>query len=196
MLSNWKTYSYICTIVSRSFQTSHSESGLNNSIRLGYCLAYISTTFEMSISMSLWTYNKSRALKRSSPIVLWKEFFINRISSTLYSLTSINCVVTVRGVADCRHLTDGRTDEGTNGRTDGRTSSVRATGVKTSLHDVKLYNVLEIRFIKNSFRSTMGEDRFNALLLLYVHKDIDNIQGGCYCLIHFPSDLFEIILRQ
>ena len=54
----------------------------------------------------------------------------------------------------------------------------------------------------------MGEDRFNALLLLYVHKDIeidiskvvemyaDNIQGGCYCLIHFPSDLFEMILRQ
>ena len=70
------------------------------------------------------------ALKRSSPIVLRKEFFINRISSTLYSLTSINCVDTVRGVADCRHLTDGRTDE----RTDGRTSSVRATGVKTSLH--------------------------------------------------------------
>jgi hypothetical protein len=34
-------------------------------------------------------------------------------------------------------------------------------------------NVLEIRFIKNSFRSTMGEDRFNALLLLYVHKDIE-----------------------
>jgi hypothetical protein len=110
MLSNWKTYSYIYTIVSRSFQTSHSESGLYNSIRLGYCLAYISTTFEMSISMSLWTYNKSRALKRSSPIVLRKEFFINRISSTLYSLTSINCVVTVRGVADCRNLTDGRTD--------------------------------------------------------------------------------------
>jgi hypothetical protein len=37
------------------------------------------------------------------------------ISSTLYSLTSINCVVTVRGVANCRNLTDGRTD----GRTDG-----------------------------------------------------------------------------
>ena len=33
------------------------------------------------------------------------------ISSTLYSLTSINCVVTIRGVADCRNLTDGRTDE-------------------------------------------------------------------------------------
>ena len=32
------------------------------------------------------------------------------ISSTLYSLTSINCLVTVRGVADCRNLTDGRTD--------------------------------------------------------------------------------------
>ena len=97
----------------------------------------------MSISMSLLTYNKSRALKRSSPIVLWKEFFINRISSTLYSLTSINCVVTVRGVADCRHLTDGWTDEGTN----GRTSSVRATGVKTSLHQkikqTKCVKVLE-----------------------------------------------------
>ena len=32
------------------------------------------------------------------------------ISSTLYSLTSINYVVTIRGVADCRNLTDGRTD--------------------------------------------------------------------------------------
>jgi hypothetical protein len=45
--------------------------------------------------------------------------------------------------------------------------------VTTQLIDVKLYNVLEIRFIKNSFRSTMREDRFSALLLLYVHKDID-----------------------
>jgi hypothetical protein len=45
--------------------------------------------------------------------------------------------------------------------------------VTTQLIDVKLYNVLEIRFIKNSFRSTMGEDRFSALLLLYVHKDIE-----------------------
>ena len=34
------------------------------------------------------------------------------------SLTSINCVVTVRGVEDCRNLTDGRTNERTNGRTD------------------------------------------------------------------------------
>jgi hypothetical protein len=41
----------------------------------------------------------------------------------LYSLTSINCVVTIRGVADCRNLTDGRTD--------GRTSSVWATGAAT-----------------------------------------------------------------
>ena len=29
-----------------------------------------------------------------------------------------------------------------------------------------------LRFIKNNMRSTMGEDRFNALILLYVHKDI------------------------
>ena len=29
-----------------------------------------------------------------------------------------------------------------------------------------------LKFIKNHLRSTMGEDRFNALLLLYVHKDI------------------------
>jgi hypothetical protein len=34
------------------------------------------------------------------------------------SLTSINCVVTVRGVEDCRNLTDGRTNERTDGRTD------------------------------------------------------------------------------
>ena len=27
-------------------------------------------------------------------------------------------------------------------------------------------------FIKNVMRSTMGEDRLNALLLLYVHRDI------------------------
>jgi predicted metal-dependent peptidase len=30
-----------------------------------------------------------------------------------------------------------------------------------------------LRFIKNSFRSTMGEDRFKALILLYVYKDIE-----------------------
>ena len=30
-----------------------------------------------------------------------------------------------------------------------------------------------LKFIKNSMHSTMGEDRFNALVLLYVHKDID-----------------------
>lgn len=29
-----------------------------------------------------------------------------------------------------------------------------------------------LKFIKNPLRSTMGEDMFNALLLLYVHKDI------------------------
>ena len=28
-------------------------------------------------------------------------------------------------------------------------------------------------FIKKVYRSTMGEDRFNALMLLYVHKDIE-----------------------
>ena len=27
-------------------------------------------------------------------------------------------------------------------------------------------------FVKNTFRSSMGEDRFNALVLMYVHKDI------------------------
>ena len=30
-----------------------------------------------------------------------------------------------------------------------------------------------LRFIKNVYHSTMGEDRFNALMLLYVHKDIE-----------------------
>jgi hypothetical protein len=29
-----------------------------------------------------------------------------------------------------------------------------------------------LRLIKSSYRSTMGEDRFNALVLLFVHKDI------------------------
>jgi len=29
-----------------------------------------------------------------------------------------------------------------------------------------------LRFVKSSLRSTMGEDRFNALMLLYLHKDI------------------------
>ena len=29
-----------------------------------------------------------------------------------------------------------------------------------------------LRFVKSSLRSTMGEDRFNALMLLYVHKNI------------------------
>ena len=29
-----------------------------------------------------------------------------------------------------------------------------------------------LRFVKSCFRSTMNEDRFNALILLFVHKDI------------------------
>ena len=29
-----------------------------------------------------------------------------------------------------------------------------------------------LRYVKNDFRSTMSEDRINALLLLYVHSDI------------------------
>ena len=30
-----------------------------------------------------------------------------------------------------------------------------------------------LRFIKHRLRSTMGEDRFNALILLFQHRDID-----------------------
>ena len=30
-----------------------------------------------------------------------------------------------------------------------------------------------LKFVKNSFRSSMGEDRLNSLLLLYVHRDIE-----------------------
>jgi hAT family C-terminal dimerisation region len=30
-----------------------------------------------------------------------------------------------------------------------------------------------LRFVKSCFRGTMSEDRFNALILLFVHKDID-----------------------
>ena len=29
-----------------------------------------------------------------------------------------------------------------------------------------------LRFVKTDFRSTMSEDRFNALLLLFVHRNI------------------------
>ena len=29
-----------------------------------------------------------------------------------------------------------------------------------------------LRLVKNAFRSTVGEERLNALLLLFVHKDI------------------------
>ena len=54
----------------------------------------------------------------------------------------------------------------------------------------------------------MGEDRFNALILLYVHKDIEidiskvvemyarQYQRRMLLFNHFPSDLFEMILRQ
>ena len=30
-----------------------------------------------------------------------------------------------------------------------------------------------LRFVKNAFRSTMGEDRLNALILMYVNNDIE-----------------------
>ena len=29
-----------------------------------------------------------------------------------------------------------------------------------------------LKYVKNELRSTMGQDRLNALILLYVHKDI------------------------
>jgi len=29
-----------------------------------------------------------------------------------------------------------------------------------------------LRFVKNVYRSTMGEERLNALLLFFIHKDI------------------------
>jgi hypothetical protein len=101
--------------------------------------------------------------------------------------------------------------------TDSRVCTLMYPNITKILHLLLLTSVTSstveianssLRFIKNSFRSTMGEDRFNALILIYIHKDIeidfrklwkcmqDNIQGGCYCLIHFPSDLFEMILRQ
>ena len=30
-----------------------------------------------------------------------------------------------------------------------------------------------LRFVKNVYRNTMGEDRLNALLLLFIHRDIE-----------------------
>ncbi|ELU04926.1 hypothetical protein CAPTEDRAFT_94557 [Capitella teleta] len=30
-----------------------------------------------------------------------------------------------------------------------------------------------LRFIKNVYRSTMGDERFNALMLLYIHIPVD-----------------------
>ena len=30
-----------------------------------------------------------------------------------------------------------------------------------------------LRFIKNAYRSTMSEERLNALLLLFIHRDIE-----------------------
>ena len=44
-------------------------------------------------------------------------------------------------------------------------TSVTSSGVERAISS--------LRFIYNVYRSTMGEDRFNALMLLYVHKDIE-----------------------
>jgi len=44
-------------------------------------------------------------------------------------------------------------------------TSVTASGVERANSN--------LRFIKNAFRSTMGDDRFNALILMYIHKDIE-----------------------
>ena len=65
-------------------------------------------------------------------------------------------------------------------------------GTAIDLCNIKWSNS-SLRFIKNVYRSTMGEDRLNALMLLYVHKDnelnIDAIidiysrkytLGGCF----------------
>ena len=66
--------------------------------------------------------------------------------------------------------------------TDSRVCTLMYPNITKILHLLLLTSVTSstveranssLRFIKNSFRSTMGEDRFNALLLLFVHKDIE-----------------------
>ena len=66
--------------------------------------------------------------------------------------------------------------------TDSRVCTLMYPNITKILHLLLLTSVTSstveranssLRFIKNSFRSTMGEDRFNALILLYVHKDIE-----------------------
>ena len=66
--------------------------------------------------------------------------------------------------------------------THSRVCTLMYLNITTILHLLLLTSVTSstvdranasLRFIKNAFRSTMGEDRFNALILLYVHKDID-----------------------
>ena len=37
-----------------------------------------------------------------------------------------------------------------------------------------------LRFVKSPFRSTMGEERLNALLLMFIHKDINIDYGKIY----------------
>ena len=44
-------------------------------------------------------------------------------------------------------------------------TSVTASGVERANSSLK--------FIKNASRSTMGEDRFNALILMYEHYDLE-----------------------
>ena len=44
-------------------------------------------------------------------------------------------------------------------------TSVSASGVERANFSLK--------FIKNASRSTMGEDRFNALILMYEHYDLE-----------------------
>ena len=44
-------------------------------------------------------------------------------------------------------------------------TSVTASGVESANSSLK--------FIKNASRSTMGEDRFNALILMYEHYDLE-----------------------
>jgi hypothetical protein len=64
---------------------------------------------------------------------------------------------------------------------DSRSCRIMYPNITTIIHILLLTSVTacsveransSLRFVKSCFRSTMNEDRFNALILLFVHKDI------------------------
>jgi hypothetical protein len=110
--------------------------------------AYLTPDFRKHISRELWYIPAFNEKSKNHCAQL------QCIASTLYSLTSINCVVTVRGVAEIL---------------DGRTSSVWATGWMSVQFFLHIFNKkFWLQFICNKLISTTAHESVKIISTKWV----------------------------